>query len=275
MLTSITSHCKVNTDYIKEVVMTALHRAGMALLVALAAAGATAHAASPEVLTFRLGMSNVHAIRGDRVVLVDAGGKGDLPALASALARHGIGWSDIAAVVVTHGHSDHAALAAEIRRRGGARLILGRGDAPMAAAGRNDELKPTNFTAKVLERFFIDPSYEPFTADVLVDSPIDLGRYGIEGVVRQVPGHTPGSLVVELPDGRAFVGDVMLGGVMGGRFLADRAGEHYFQADAARNRDNVAELLSRPIATFYLGHGGPVSRSSVVEAFGPAAAERR
>jgi glyoxylase-like metal-dependent hydrolase (beta-lactamase superfamily II) len=218
-------------------------------------------------------MSNVHAIRGERVVLVDAGSKGDMPALESAMASHGIRWSDVAAVVITHGHSDHAALASEIRRRSGARLILGRGDAQMASSGHNDELKPTNFTATLLKRFFIDPSYEPFAADILVDTSLDLEQFGVAGVVRQAPGHTPGSLVVELADGRAFVGDMMLGGIMGGRFFADHAGEHYFQADPARNRRNIAELLRRPITTFYLGHGGPVERSSVTEAFDLASLE--
>jgi glyoxylase-like metal-dependent hydrolase (beta-lactamase superfamily II) len=261
--------------------MTTIRRIALSLAAALALAAspaiasAPARVASPEVLTFRLSMSNVHAIRGERVVLVDAGGKGDLQALESALAASGLGWRDVAAVVVTHGHSDHAALAAEIRRRSGARLILGRGDEPMAAAGRNDDLNPMNFTASVLKRFFIDPGYEPFAPDLLVDDELDLAQFGIAGVVRRVPGHTPGSLVVELADGRAFVGDVMLGGLLGGRFLADRAAEHYFQADPGRNRRNIAELLRRPIETFYLGHGGPVSRSSVVAAFGPADSAHR
>lgn len=247
--------------------MNSVRRLGLALLAALVSHSASVLAAPPEVLTFRLSMSNVHAIRGERVVLVDAGSKGDMPALESAMAGRGVRWADVAAVVITHGHADHAALAAEIRRRSGARLILGRGDAQMASAGHNDDLNPTNFTATLLKRFFIDPSYEPFNADVLVDGTLDLEPFGIAGVVRQAPGHTPGSLVVELTDGRAFVGDMMLGGVMGGKFFPEHAGEHYFQADPARNRENVAELLRRPFRTFYLGHGGPVKRSSVIEAF--------
>lgn len=251
--------------------MRSLRRFALAWLVALTSHGVSAFAAPPEVLTFRLSMSNVHAIRGERVVLVDAGSKGDMPALEAAMAGHGIRWADVAAVVITHGHSDHAALASEIRRRSGARLILGRGDAPMASAGHNDDLRPTNFTATLLKRFFIDPTYDPFTADVLVDGTLDLQPFGIAGVVRQAPGHTPGSLVLELPDGRAFVGDMMLGGFMGGKFFADHAGEHYFQADPARNRQNLAELLRRPIERFYLGHGGPVERASVTQAFDLAA----
>lgn len=241
------------------------------LLAALAAAllvGAVAQPSTPEVLTFKLSMSNVHAIKGARTVLVDAGSKGDLPKLEAEMARAGIAWKDIAAVIVTHGHSDHAGLAAEIRRRSGAALILGSGDVDMAGAGHNDELKPTNFMATLLKQFAIDPTYEAFKPDRVVEREMRLDEWGIAGRAFQVPGHTPGSLVVELDDGRSFVGDMMLGGYLGGALMPQRAGEHYFHADRQRNLENIQTLLKGPGKLFYLGHGGPVTREAVVAAFG-------
>jgi glyoxylase-like metal-dependent hydrolase (beta-lactamase superfamily II) len=244
-----------------------LRLAGWIVAGLLACAGVAAQT-TPRVETVKLSLSNVHLIVGPRVVLVDAGGKGDLAALESGLQAAGVSWHDIAAVVVTHGHSDHAGLAAEIRRRSGAPIVLGAGDVPMAARGRNDDLQPTNFTARLLKRFAIDPEYEGFAADIVVADELDLSRFGLAGRVRQLPGHTPGSLVVELDDGRAFVGDMMLGGYLGGALWPSRAGEHYFQADVARNRANLESLLQRPIQVFYLGHGGPVTRESVIRGFG-------
>lgn len=224
----------------------------------------------PEVLTFRLALSNLHVIRGKRTVLIDAGSRHDMPRLEAELSRAGIGWADISALIVTHGHSDHTALAAEIRRRSGAPILLGRADAPMARAGRHDDLRPTNLTAAFIKQFMIDPTFEPFEPDVAVDEPIRLDRYGVSGRVYAMPGHTPGSLVVELDDGRSFVGDMVLGGYLGGALMPQRAGEHYFHADRGRNLDNIRTLLRGGARLFYLGHGGPVSRESVAAAFAQA-----
>jgi hydroxyacylglutathione hydrolase len=246
-------------------------RSLLAALAAVLAAGAASQPAPPEVLTFKLSMSNVHAIKGARTVLVDAGSKVDLPKLEAEMARAGIGWKDIAAVIVTHGHSDHAALAAEIRRRSGATLVLGSGDLEMAGAGHNDELKPTNFMATLLKQFAIDPTYEPFKPDRAVEREMRLSEWEVAGRVFQMPGHTPGSLVVELDDGRCFVGDMILGGYLGGALMPQQAGEHYFHADRQRNLDNIRTLLGGRCKLFYVGHGGPVTRESVVEAFGHGA----
>lgn len=237
------------------------------LLVAIGFAE-TAAASPVEVFTIKLSMSNVHVLKGRHPILIDAGGKQDMPELQKGLAAHDMKVEDFAAVIVTHGHSDHAALAGEIRSRSGAKVVLGKGDVEMARAGHNDDLKPTNFTAKILKAFSIDPNYPPLAPDIVVETEFDLSIYGYKGKVVEMPGHTSGSLVVILGDGRAFVGDVMLGGWMGGAVFPDRAGEHYFQADPDRNRSNIAALLNMPINTFYLGHGGPVSRASVLNAFG-------
>lgn len=241
----------------------------LSMLLSASALALPVQAIALEVVQIRLSMSNVFLLKAPKPVLVDAGGKSDMPTLEPALAAQGVKVEDIGAVIVTHGHSDHAALAAEIRRRSGALLFLGAGDVKMARQGHNDELKPTNFMAQLLKHFAIDPQYEGFAPDVQVSGERDLKPLGIAGQVVQMPGHTPGSLVVLLEDGRALVGDMMLGGWMGGAMFAHRAGEHYFQADAAQNRANIAELLRRPqrIETFYLGHGGPVSRTAVLSGF--------
>jgi len=228
-----------------------------------------------EVVQIPLSVSNVHLVKsGTRCFLVDAGSPDDLPKLAAALAREGVRFPDLSAVILTHGHADHAALAGEIRRRSGAVVIAGRGDRSMLESGVNEPVTPTSFTARLILMLPLDTRYEPLRADVEVDGELDLAPYGLAGRVLPVPGHTPGSLAVVLDDGRAFVGDMMLGGWLGGALFAQRPGEHYFHMDVAGNGHSLAALAKLPIRQYFLGHGGPLSQEAVREYLGREGAAR-
>ena len=220
------------------------------------------------MLSIELPYSNAFLIRSARPVLVDSGSPGDEVALREALAKRGVRFEDIALVVLTHGHADHAGAAAAIRSATGARIVLGKGDLPMTTRGHNTTMKWTSLFALAL-RPFVDFPYSPFEPDVVLESsPLDLAPYGIAGKVEPMAGHTPGSLVVVLDNRTAFVGDQMLGGAFGGAINPRFPGEHYYQEDVAQNHRNVEVLLDRGIETFYLGHGGPVKAWDVRQELG-------
>lgn len=243
------------------------------LLPAFLLAGCATHAVKvgktaegAEIFEVTLRYSNAYVIKTSPPVMVDAGADGDFEALSSALAEQGIDAKKLALVIATHGHFDHAGLGAELQRNG-AKIMIGAPDAALARTGKSGDVNPSNFTADTL-KLVLPWDYPKFQPDIVVEGPFDLAPYGIGGQVLPMPGHTRGSLVVVLQNQTAFVGDQMLGGVLGGAGCPDRPGEHYFQADYAQNRRNIRALVRMGIETFYLGHGGPVKRDAVMDEFG-------
>lgn len=216
-----------------------------------------------EIRQLHLEWSNVFLVRDERAaILVDTGSPGDWAALVDALHASGLAPEQLRAAVLTHAHADHAGLAATLHARG-VPILIGHGDVEMAARGRDDPLRATGPLGELL-RPFVDFPFHAVVPTQVVDGPVDLGAYGLPDVrVEPMPGHTPGSLVVWIGARDVIVGDEMLGGI-GGLILSDVAGEHFYQADRHANYCNVDRLLSVGVERFYVGHGGPFDRASVL-----------
>jgi len=222
----------------------------------------------PDIVSIKLKMSNAFLLKGEKVVLVDTGGDEDMPALLSALSREGVQPRDIALIVLTHAHSDHAGGAAELRALSKAKVVVGAGDKDLLIAGRNDELKPTGVMGWIVGKTMVKPTFRALQPDLVLNSALDLAPWGISGKIVPTAGHTPGSLSLLMTDGRAIVGDMLMGGVMGGVAFSSHAGEGYFCAHPEMNRERLAWLLNQGAKTLYLGHGGPVTAESARKAFG-------
>jgi glyoxylase-like metal-dependent hydrolase (beta-lactamase superfamily II) len=218
------------------------------------------------VHTFRRDYTNAHVVsRGDAFFMVDSGLESNAPALADDLRGQGFDPARLRAIILTHGHADHAGGAAWFHREFGTRIIAGTADVPILAAGANDHLCPTSDRAR--DRVASDQAarFTPIAPDITTGTEVALDALvGIPGAIVPLPGHTPGSLVVTLP-GAALVGDLFRGAIAG-----SSAELHFYMCDLDGNRRDVRAVLERlaPNATvFFPGHFGPVSREAVAEKF--------
>ena len=68
-----------------------------------------------------------------------------------------------------------------------------------------------------------------------------LDGFDVEATIMGTPGHAPGSAPVIFPDGDAMVGDILMGGIIGGALWSCKPRFHYF----ADNIQQAMESLDR------------------------------
>lgn len=215
-----------------------------------------------KITKIHLRLSNAYLIQGERAILVDSGSPGESQAILTALAQEGTDLRNLSLLLHTHGHSDHAGSTADLQRLSGAPVAIHAADAAMLRRGRNGPLPPTRLESRLV-RPFVDKPFPEVEPDVVFDQELDLTPYGVDGRVVMTPGHTAGSVSVLLAGGEAIVGDVLMGGFMGGTFQASKPNLHYFAEDASQVRRSIDFLLAQPVHTLYVGHGGPLALDAV------------
>jgi glyoxylase-like metal-dependent hydrolase (beta-lactamase superfamily II) len=144
-------------------------------------------------------LSHVYAIKySGGLVFIDAGMKDDsLPQIEKWLTYWELAEEKVSHVLITHGHWDHAGLAAYYREKG-ALITAHRADREIIETGRPPAEDPMQIT------------WPPCRVDIVLDGN---GKFSIEELnfeVIHVPGHTPGSVIYRINlDGKDvwFMGD--------------------------------------------------------------------
>lgn len=219
-----------------------------------------------EVHTFTHDATNAHLVVKDGAAfLFDTGYEKNAALLEADVRAAGLDPKQLKAIVISHGHADHAGGALSFHQRFGVPVIIGDGDQGMYTSGQNEPLCPTGLIGSLRRRTDEAARYSASAPDVIVADSLSLKELtGIDALVTRLPGHTGGSLVVTLGD-VVLVGDLLRGSIVG-----SGAETHFYQCDLELNRSNVKRVLEQlaPSAQlFFTGHFGPVSREAVAEHF--------
>jgi hydroxyacylglutathione hydrolase len=218
---------------------------------------------APHIVQIRilpLGMLNCHLLIGAHAcVLVDTGLPGSEHKIGRALARHGRTFRDIALIIITHAHVDHAGSAARLRELSGAPILAHEGDLDYYLQKKAMHFCSTGWFGRLFLRtgLILQP-YTPFLPDILLKDAEEhaLTAYGLHGSVRHTPGHTAGSVSVRLEGGDAMVGDLLASGVLlGGIVRTGRAQRPPFEDNPDLVAHALQGMIDAGVQRFHIGHG--------------------
>jgi hydroxyacylglutathione hydrolase len=156
------------------------------------------------------------------------------------------------AVLLTHGHFDHAWSAASVARHAGCPIYLSVADDPVLKG-----------SSEMLERLQLEKTVEPFKYEDVADGQI-IHAGGVDWKVLATPGHSPGSVCYLCEQwGVLLSGDTLFAGSIG---RSDLLGGDYDDL----MKSLLGKLMTLPGDTDVLpGHGHPttISRESASNPF--------
>jgi glyoxylase-like metal-dependent hydrolase (beta-lactamase superfamily II) len=184
----------------------------------------------PDVFSIKLpvpgrkpGPVNVYLFKGNNNALIDTGMVQTAEILKNALAEHGIGFSDIDRIIVTHGHPEHYGAARKIVKAGRAKVFAHTDDKASIERGYDVctgrykhflKLMGIPLSAGILLRLlfvFFKRMAAKCDVDVLIGEgeEIEIGRYRAK--IIETPGHSKGSVCIFLENEKIlFCGDTII-----------------------------------------------------------------
>lgn len=213
---------------------------------------------APGLHHLRLGIANAYLLANrSGAVLIDTGPPGSGPAIAAVLDGLGLRREDLHTVVLTHFHDDHAGSAADVADWADAQVVAGCGDARFV---RGDQPgPPPNFTEaeralhQVVAADLASAPPSPVHWEVTEGTVLDVAG---GAVVLEVPGHTPGSIALHLPN---------LGVLITGDTIAEHQGQVVlgpFNLDREQAWASLQRLAAVEVDAACFGHGEPVTRGA-------------
>lgn len=205
-------------------------------------------------------MSKIHRIKcgngncyiaenGASGILVDTGKKEYADRVIEACKLYGV-----TLIVLTHAHLDHAENAAYISNALGIPIAMNEKDCDLIKDNKSQSLYATTFLGKIvlsvsLSGVLLKPMQE-FEPGVLLHDGDSLCEYGIDARIIALPGHTDGSIGIDIDGEHLIVGDALMN-----MFYPTVSMLFHNQKDMLESAGKISSIGER---TIYFGHGSPV-----------------
>ena len=181
-------------------------------------------------------------------VLVDTGRAGYGEKILDACTGAGV-----RLILPTHGHLDHTQNTAFLMERLGVPAAIHRAGLNLLEDDFSQPLSAHTPTGRLLLKLslhsFRTQMKPPFTPTVFLEDGDSLAPWGIEGKILALPGHTAGSIAVDVEGRDCVVGDAMMS--------LPRPSPALLYTDRARMLESVERLRALGPRTLYFGHGRP------------------
>lgn len=210
-----------------------------------------------EIHRIRCGNGNCYIIENEVTgILVDTGKKEFVNRVMEACRQY-----HVKLIVLTHAHFDHAENAAQISNALGIPIGMSEKDCNLIQSNANQSLSAETFFGKIVLwaslKDFSVLTMQEFKPDIFLKDGDSLSEYGVDASIIALPGHTEGSIGIDVENKGLIVGDALMN-----MFYPTVSMLYHNKSEMLESAGKISKLGNRII---YFGHGKPMSNKQWVK----------
>lgn len=203
-----------------------------------------------EIKRIRCGSVNIYLIEEHgRAILVDTGRNGSEEKILAQCRK-----TKVELILLTHGHVDHVQNTAYLKKALGVPVALHMQDLDLIKDNAAEPLHYQGFlgmvVAEVSEKSYESDRIPEFSPEIFLKEGDRLKDYGINARIMELPGHTKGSIGIDIDGKSVIVGDALMN-----MFYPGLSMVYWDRGEMIKSAEKISALGARKV---YFGHGSPV-----------------
>lgn len=158
-------------------------------------------------------------------------------------------------IILTHGHVDHIQNAAYLAKELNIPIAMHKEDYELTKNNMLEPLSADGFFGKIIlalsVKSFETDFIEPFEPSIFLKEGDSLDKYGINGTIVELPGHTKGSIGIKLGEADLIVGDALMN-----MFYPSKSMLYGDKDGVIKSAERISKM---EVHNIHFGHGKSVS----------------